>query len=240
MGSLLNRWWARKELNLPPAGYEPAALPLSYGPTYRPKRITFDYTFSLSYKTTLTPGEEAAARAQRQQRRKEQNRKYDQRRRQRPEYREYIQEYHHHYQKERLRKAKEGGSCLNCKNPAIPGQTRCKTCADKHRARRTRKSITVRTSDEEAAVKERAKQARRKYDRKRSKTPERKAYLNTYNKAWIQNRKSIGLCRVCSSPAIPNQTRCEPCAENRRISRRKADKATKEREKAQRAGNPTN
>ena len=32
-GSLLGRqWWAREDSNLQPTGYEPVALPLSYGP----------------------------------------------------------------------------------------------------------------------------------------------------------------------------------------------------------------
>ena len=30
--SVASIWWARQESNLRPAGYEPAALPLSYGP----------------------------------------------------------------------------------------------------------------------------------------------------------------------------------------------------------------
>lgn len=27
------RWWARQDSNLEPTGYEPVALPLSYGPS---------------------------------------------------------------------------------------------------------------------------------------------------------------------------------------------------------------
>ena len=35
--------------------------------------------------------------------------------------------------------------------------------------------------------------------------------------------KGLGLCRHCSKPAIPGQTRCEPCAERHRVSRRVHD-----------------
>ncbi len=37
----LNTWWAHQDLNLEPPGYEPAALPLSYGPSSekQPTRI---------------------------------------------------------------------------------------------------------------------------------------------------------------------------------------------------------
>ena len=52
------RWWARLGSNQRPAGYEPAALPLSYGPPYCSKRITFNYTFHLTHKTRPTPEEE--------------------------------------------------------------------------------------------------------------------------------------------------------------------------------------
>ena len=50
--------WARLGSNQRPAGYEPAALPLSYGPPYCSKRITFNYTFHLTHKTRPTPEEE--------------------------------------------------------------------------------------------------------------------------------------------------------------------------------------
>ena len=35
--------------------------------------------------------------------------------------------------REKRKRAKESGRCRNCPNPAIPGQTRCPSCADKHR-----------------------------------------------------------------------------------------------------------
>ena len=36
------------------------------------------------------------------------------------------------YAQEHRRKAKELGQCRSCSTPAIPGQTRCPTCAEKH------------------------------------------------------------------------------------------------------------
>ena len=38
--------------------------------------------------------------------------------------------------KDRYERAKSLGICRNCDNPAIPGQTRCEDCADKHRVSR--------------------------------------------------------------------------------------------------------
>ena len=37
------RWWARQESNLQPTGYEPGALPLSYGPATRIVRPGFEH-----------------------------------------------------------------------------------------------------------------------------------------------------------------------------------------------------
>ena len=42
---------------------------------------------------------------------------------------------------EKRRKLKESGLCKDCQQPAIPGQTRCQSCANKHRqSRRPRQS----------------------------------------------------------------------------------------------------
>ena len=52
---------------------------------------------------------------------------------------------------ERRRKLKEQGLCKHCRQPAIPGQTRCSSCAQKHRqAWRPR---TSRRSDQGKGVK---------------------------------------------------------------------------------------
>ena len=54
---------------------------------------------------------------------------YDRQRNQTPERRES----HRLWAEKRRRKAKEIGKCKSCPNPAKPGQTRCPTCAEKHR-----------------------------------------------------------------------------------------------------------
>ena len=38
-----------------------------------------------------------------------------------------------------------------------------------------------------------------------------------------QELKAAGLCRDCREQAIPNQTRCEGCAEKHRVERRQGD-----------------
>ena len=40
------------------------------------------------------------------------------------------------YAQEQRRKAREQGLCRDCREPAIPEQSRCSTCAEKHRAGR--------------------------------------------------------------------------------------------------------
>ena len=47
-------------------------------------------------------------------------------------------EYHRGYAQEQRQKAKELGKCRDCSKPAIPGQTRCPTCAENHRQSRRR------------------------------------------------------------------------------------------------------
>ena len=44
--------------------------------------------------------------------------------------------YRRRYAQEQRQKAKELGLCRNCNKPAIPGQTRCTTCAEHHRQSR--------------------------------------------------------------------------------------------------------
>ena len=64
----------------------------------------------------------------------EERSEYEQARSQKPERKEYNRQY----QRKRNQIAKEIGKCKICPNPAIPGQTRCETCAETHRqARRT-------------------------------------------------------------------------------------------------------
>ena len=66
--------------------------------------------------------------------RRQERLEYDRQRNQTPERMEYNQRY----QQERRRQAKFLGLCKNCSNPAIAGQTRCLSCAEKHRQSRRR------------------------------------------------------------------------------------------------------
>ena len=61
-------------------------------------------------------------------------REYERLRRQRPE----RMEAKKRAEQERRRRARELGLCRDCSNKAIPGQTRCETCAEKHRQSRGR------------------------------------------------------------------------------------------------------
>ena len=69
----------------------------------------------------MTPAEIETKREERLQ--------YDRQRDQTPE----RKEYRRLLAQERRRKAKELGLCKSCPNPAKPGQTRCPTCAERHR-----------------------------------------------------------------------------------------------------------
>ena len=55
-------------------------------------------------------------------------------------------------EQKRRQKAKELGLCRHCSNEAIPGQTRCETCAEKHR-QAYRKSDADRRASSQSTVK---------------------------------------------------------------------------------------
>ena len=61
--------------------------------------------------------------------RKRKQSEYDRARSQTPE----RMEYRRLLAQEKRQRAKELGQCRSCSNPAKPGQTRCPTCAEKHR-----------------------------------------------------------------------------------------------------------
>ena len=63
-------------------------------------------------------------------------------------------------------------------------------------------------------------QRRRAYERQRRATPERQEYNRLYSQEQRRQAKQAGLCRSCPNHAIPNQTRCEVCAEKHQVSRR--------------------
>ncbi len=62
----------------------------------------------------------------------EQRREYDRQRNQTPERKEQRRVQ----AQKRRQKAQEAGLCRHCPNPAIPDQTRCPTCAERHRVSR--------------------------------------------------------------------------------------------------------
>ena len=89
-----------------------------------------------------TPEEIAAAEEKRQVARRE----YEQARNRNTERREYNRRY----PQEQRQKAKELGECLDCSKPAIPGKTRCTTCAENHRQSRRRSDAGRRATAKEA------------------------------------------------------------------------------------------
>ena len=54
--------------------------------------------------------------------------------------------------REQRRRAKERGLCVNCGEPAIPDQTRCPTCAEKHRVDRRRWQAERRNKTKETST----------------------------------------------------------------------------------------
>ena len=57
-------------------------------------------------------------------------------------------EYHRLHQKKRGQEAKVLGLCTSCRRPAIPGQTRCETCAEAHRQSRRRNEAHRKSRDQ--------------------------------------------------------------------------------------------
>ena len=74
---------------------------------------------------------------------------------------------------------------------------------------------------------------RRKYERKRRQTPERKELRRRIAQARRDEAKKLGICKDCPNPTVPDQTRCETCAEKHRQTRKRAEeRAIKERNQA--------
>ena len=59
-------------------------------------------------------------------------------------------EYQRLYAQKRLQRGRELGKCRDCSKAAIPGKTRCTTCAEKHRVSRRRSNATRRKTTGEA------------------------------------------------------------------------------------------
>ncbi len=71
---------------------------------------------------------------------------------------------------------------------------------------------------------------RRAHEKARNQTPERKGLNRRTAKARREGAKDLGLCTDCRGQTIPNQIRCEACAEKHRVARRKNDAGRREKE----------
>ena len=146
--------------------------------------------------------------------------------------------------KERLEEAKALGLCRHCREPAIEGQTRCESCAERHREGYRRQRGTTKQPEEKlpqelaelASSKATAQQAeqqaehrkpetvtraskptaRQEYERLRNQQPERKELRRRNNRERTKRRKAAGLCKECPNSSILGQTRCDECAERQR------------------------
>ena len=109
------------------------------------KRIHFQYTIALPFRSTpkrkptkrkSKPAKPKRVKHSRQpatpeelELRRQRRREYEKNRNQRPERKQYARER----EKNKRQRAKELGLCCTCSQPAISSQTRCPSCAAKHR-----------------------------------------------------------------------------------------------------------
>ena len=70
--------------------------------------------------------------------------------------------------------------------------------------------------------------SRQDYERR----PERREIHRRTQKEKRQKAKAFGMCRNCNNKAIPDQTRCDTCAERHRVSRRRNDPDRRAKKKA--------
>ena len=68
-------------------------------------------------------------------------------------------------------------------------------------------------------------------ERKKASTPEPGEYRRLHAQAQRRQAKEKGLCVTCGKPAIPDQTRCETCAERHRVNRRRWQAARRNKPK---------
>ena len=123
------------------------------------------------------------------------------------------------------------------KNRKKPGKGNTKPESTRTPKRKKTAASQIRPPDEKAVRDHRTKQTaedRRKYEKARNQTPERKEYRRRYRREQIQIAKETGRCKDCPNPAIPNQTKCATCEEKHRKNRSKSDAARRAREKAER------
>ena len=116
-----------------------------------------------------------------------------------------------------------GGRPPNWNKPTVKTSRKATPKARKPKAR-------VEPTPEQVEAK---KEVRRAYDRKRAQTPERRALQSRIAQEKRNEARSLRLCITCHGTPIPDQTRCETCAENHRVSRRQSQqRAINEREQA--------
>ncbi|KKK94812.1 hypothetical protein LCGC14_2679080 [marine sediment metagenome] len=112
--------------------------------------------------------------------------------------------------KETLQYRKDNDLCARCGNPNESGKSLCRKHLDQfaQKAARRRKKLTSLGK---------CQQCQRDLDRDtvicticsdKQKPIQKKAQKKRYNR-----RRSAGLCVGCENPAMPNQTRCEDCAQ---------------------------
>jgi|GEM_PF-5911072 len=78
---------------------------------------------------------------------------------------------------------------------------------------------------------EERKDLRRKYDKLRNQTVERKEFHRLQAKKVRDERKAAGLCKTCPNPAIPGQARCEACRDKQNQSRNRGTEGKPRRPK---------
>ena len=119
---------------------------------------------------------------------------------------------------------KKQGLC-RCGKPAIHEQTRCPTCAEKHRAwnrqhsenQRRAKGTTPRPPIDEQHIEQFQKELAAQETGAASTAPKRvRSKANNQERAQYQQRlrserKSLGLCVQCAEPSLKGQTRCHDC-----------------------------
>ena len=121
-----NRRAAAKQSENSPSPKSPARPPQN-GADPRPAKPTDQPRLQPGKATGVSPNRQA----------------YERLRQQRPERREAQRKVHQRKREE----AKQSGKCVRCPNQAIEGQTRCETCAEKHRKSRRRNPENKKTAD---------------------------------------------------------------------------------------------
>ena len=123
-----------------------------------------------------------------------------------------------------LQERKEQGLC-RCGQAAIQGQTRCSTCAEKHRAwnrqnsenRRRANGRKPRPQIDQPFIEQVRKELAAQEAGAASTAPKRvRSKANNQERAQYQQRlrserKSLGLCVQCAEPSLKGQTRCHDC-----------------------------